>query len=172
MSSVQNIEISIKEFIQEWGQLATKWGIPKTMGQIHAMLLISPKPLNADEIMTKLDCSRGSVHTQLQQLLSWGLIYKLSLKEDRKDYFIAEKDMWRLFIKVIDLRRKLELNPMITLVEKTTFESNDSLEAKEFEKVIKDISNFGQRTSKMLEALTKIENFWALNNVARNLEKS
>ena len=171
MTSSESIEQSFKSFIQEWGQVATNWGIPKTMGQIHGLLLISPKPLNADEIMTKLDLSRGNVHMQLQQLLEWELIYKTNIKEDRKDYFIAEKDMWKLFIRVINLRKKQELQPMLHLVENTTFEPNDSEEAKEFEKVIKDIASFSQRTSKMLDALTKLDNFWALNNVARNLEK-
>lgn len=172
MTSSQNVKQSIKEFIKEWGQIATNWGIPKTMGQIHGLLLISPKAFNADEIMTKLDLSRGNVHMQLQQLLEWELVYKVNFKENRKDYFIAEKDMWKLFIRVINLRKKQELQPLLNLLEKTTFESSDSEDAKEFEKVIKDIASFSQRTSKMLDVLTNLDNFWALSSLTRNLEKS
>lgn len=170
MQSVTEIEICIKEFVIKWGNIASNWGIPKTMGQIHGLLLISHKALNADEIISKLDLSRGNVHTQLQQLLEWKLIYKIAKADDRKDYFIAEKDMWRLFLTVVDIRKNLELQPLLDLLEDQKTDHKNCEMGREFEKVIKDISAFSNRTNQMLETLKKIDNFRILNNVSRTLE--
>ena len=170
MQSGTEIQDTIKDFVCKWGNIASNWGIPKTMGQIHGLLLISHKPLNADEIIGKLELSRGNVHTQLQQLLEWKLIYKVARSEDRKDYFIAEKDMWRLFLTVVDIRKKLELQPLLELMNEQSTDHMNCEMGKEFEKVIKDISAFSNRTNQMLETLKKIDNFRILSNVSRSLE--
>ncbi len=172
MSPSKNIDQAIKDFILEWGQISTCWGIPKTMGQIHGLFLVSHKTLNAKEIMDRLDLSRGNVHMQIQQLLEWDLIYKIQVEEDRKEYFKAEKDMWKLFIRVIELRTKLELNPLLNLLENDVIDYDNSDESKEFEKVTKDIEAFSHRTNKMLGHLIKLDNFWALSNIARSMEKA
>ena len=170
MQTSQNIDTTIKEFVIKWGNIASNWGIPKTMGQIHGLLLVSHKPVNADEIMAKLSLSRGSVHTQLQQLLEWKMVYKTGMADDRKDYFVAEKDMWRLFLTVIDIRKKMELQPLLDLMESQPTDHQNCEGGKEFEKVLKDIAAFSNRTNQMLETLKKVDNLRILSNISRSLE--
>ena len=97
-------------FIHRWGELATKWGINKTMGQIHAMLLISPRPHCSDEIMDSLQISRGNTCMNLKALVDWGLVYKHCKEGCRKEYYIAEKDMYKVFRQIVIHRRKEELD--------------------------------------------------------------
>jgi DNA-binding transcriptional regulator GbsR (MarR family) len=170
MQPITEIHQIIKDFVFNWGNIACNWGIPKTMGQIHGLLLVSHKPLNADEIIANLELSRGSVHTQLQQLLEWKLIYKVAKSDDRKDYFIAEKDMWKLFLTVVNIRKNMELQPLLELMNNQRTDHLNCEMGKEFEKVIKDISAFSNRANQMLETLKKVDNFRILSNVSRTLE--
>src|SRR4051812_30279959 len=81
-------------FINEWGDLVTVWGLNKTMGQIHALLYTPGQPMTADEIMERLNISRGNVSMNLRALMSWGVVHRQHRKGDRKQYFIAEEDPW------------------------------------------------------------------------------
>jgi HTH-type transcriptional regulator, glycine betaine synthesis regulator len=100
-------------FINEWGDLVTVWGLNKTMGQIHALLYITGQPLTADEIMDRLNISRGNVSMNLRALMSWGVVHRQHRKGDRKQYFVAEEDPWRWFKNVVRERRKREVEPII-----------------------------------------------------------
>src|SRR5690349_8629867 len=100
-------------FINEWGDLVTVWGLNKTMGQIHALLYITGQPLTADEIMERLNISRGNVSMNLRALMSWGVVHRQHRKGDRKQYFVAEEDPWRWFKNVVRERRKREVEPII-----------------------------------------------------------
>ena len=85
-----------KQMIQTWGQLSAQWGINRTMGQIHALLMISPKPMTSDQIMAELNVSRGNVSMSLRSLVEWGLVYKEYMPGDRKEYYSSEKDAWKI----------------------------------------------------------------------------
>jgi DNA-binding transcriptional regulator GbsR (MarR family) len=100
-------------FINEWGDLVTVWGLNKTMGQIHALLYITGQPQTADEIMERLNISRGNVSMNLRALMSWGVVHRQHRKGDRKQYFVAEEDPWRWFKNVVRERRKREVEPII-----------------------------------------------------------
>ena len=100
-------------FVNDWGDLVTVWGLNKTMGQIHALLYITGEPLTADEIMERLNISRGNVSMNLRALMSWGVVHRQHRKGDRKQYFVAEEDPWRWFKNVVRERRKREVEPVI-----------------------------------------------------------
>ena len=100
-------------FVNEWGDLVTVWGLNKTMGQIHALLYITGQPMTADEIMDRLNISRGNVSMNLRALMSWGVVHRQHRKGDRKQYFVAEEDPWRWFKNVVRERRKREVEPII-----------------------------------------------------------
>src|SRR5579862_1600088 len=85
------------EFVSQWGAMGSAWGINRTMAQIHALLLVTPQPLSTDEIMADLKVSRGNAHGNLRELVSWGLIRGVVRKGERKEYFEAEKDVWKMF---------------------------------------------------------------------------
>src|SRR5437867_355745 len=100
-------------FIDSWGEMGPKWGIAKTMAQIHALLMVSEKPLSTDEVMLELSISRGNANMNLRNLADWGLIRRSFLKGDRKEYFQSEKDSWNMFCRIARERRKREIEPVI-----------------------------------------------------------
>jgi len=148
-------------FIHTWGTLATQWGINRTMSQIHALLLLSPKSLNADEIMEELQISRGNVNMNLRDLMSWGLIYKQLLPGERKEYFQAEKDIWKAARQIGRERRRRELSPILeTMEEIKKGVSDNSPESAEFLKVVDDIYAVAGFADNTLELVTKAEESW------------
>lgn len=101
------------QFVDAWGGMGPKWGIPKAMAQIHALLMVSEKPLCTDEIMQELSISRGNANVNLRSLTDWGLVRRVFQKGDRKDYFQSEKDVWNMFCRIARERKKRELEPVI-----------------------------------------------------------
>ena len=100
-------------FIALWGQMATNWGIPRTMAEVHALLYVAGRPLNTDDVMDGLAVSRGSASMTLRSLEEWGIISRVHMRGDRKEYFQAEQDIWKLFRTILRERKKREIDPLI-----------------------------------------------------------
>jgi len=100
-------------FIEFWGEMASNWGINRTMAQIHALLYASEKELDTDEIMARLKISRGNASMNLRSLMSWDLVRKLPHSGSRKDYFTAEQDVWKITGRIIHERQRREINPVL-----------------------------------------------------------
>lgn len=98
------------KFIEAWGRLAGSWSIPPAMAQVHALLLIAPEPLTAEQVKEQLDISTGNVSMNLRALIEWGLVYKESQEGERKDFYVAEKDMWTVVRQIIINRKKRNWN--------------------------------------------------------------
>lgn len=105
-------------FIRRWGEMAANWGISRTMAEIHALLFVSTDPLCADDLMAELQVSRGSVSMNLRELLNWGLIHRVHERGDRKDYYVGESDVWRMFEIITRERRRREIEPLVATIEK------------------------------------------------------
>ncbi|MEX0927785.1 MAG: hypothetical protein WD266_09770 [Balneolales bacterium] len=105
-------EKALKQFVVYWGQMASAWGINRTMGQIHALLYAESRPLDTDTIMTALDISRGSANMNIRNLLQWGLAHKVHIDGQRKDYYTAEKDVWATAATIIRERQQREIDPI------------------------------------------------------------
>jgi len=151
------LEEAQQKFIQGWGQLGASWGINRTMAQIQAVLLLSPKPLCTDEIMEKLQISRGNANMNVRELLSWGVVYKSFIKGERKEYYYSEKDMWELAKKISRERKKRELEPLVKILgELKTIEGN-SEEVKEMNKVVKSADGMAKRAESMLDLVMKLD---------------
>ncbi len=105
------MENKINNFVQLWGTLGTNWGINRTMAQIHALLLVRDEALSTEQIMDALAISRGNANSNLRDLVQWQLIYKEFIPSDRKEYFRADKDMWSVAKKIINERKKREIDP-------------------------------------------------------------
>src|SRR3979411_2560811 len=99
-----------QQFISSWGAFGTHWGINRTMAQIHALLLVSPDPLSQDDIMEELSISRGNTNINIRELINWALVERVILPGERKEYFLAEKDMWKVIRLIIRERKKRELD--------------------------------------------------------------
>jgi DNA-binding transcriptional regulator GbsR (MarR family) len=97
------------KFVQAWGNFGSNWGINRTMAQVHALLLVSPQALSADDIMESLDISRGNANMNIRALIDWGLVYKENKNGERREYFIAEKDMWTVIRQIIIHRKKCKM---------------------------------------------------------------
>jgi DNA-binding transcriptional regulator GbsR (MarR family) len=100
-------------FIATWGQMAGAWGISRTMAEVHALLYITGQPLNTDEIMDRLQISRGNASMSLRALLDWGIVAKTHKRGDRKEYFEADGDVWSLFRSIVRERLKREVEPLL-----------------------------------------------------------
>jgi DNA-binding transcriptional regulator GbsR (MarR family) len=150
------------QFINTWGSLGSDWGINRTMAQIHALLLISADPLCADDIMQQLNISRGNVNMNLRELINWGLVSRMIITGERKEFFTAEKDIWKVARLIIKERKKRELEPMISFLDSVSEieESKTDKEAKTFLDTIGNIKKFSQQADGYLDTMIKADENW------------
>lgn len=157
-----------EKLIQAWGNLGYSWGLNKTMAQIHALLMISPKPLSTEEIMDELNISRGNANMNIRALLDWGIVSRLSVSGERKEYFQSEKDIWTLARQVARERRKRELEPILKVLREVNDVTGDSSEnTKEFKKTVKDLKQFAEKSDALLETFIKAEESWFWNTLLK-----
>jgi DNA-binding transcriptional regulator GbsR (MarR family) len=113
----------VKErFILHWGEMGSLWGINRTMAQIHALLYISPEPISANDIMDELQISRGNVSMALRELIAWGIVNRVHVKGERREFYNTEKDVWDLFRIIVRERKKREVDPTITVLRDSVAE--------------------------------------------------
>jgi len=143
------------QFIQTWGKLGSEWGINRTMAQVHAILLISPIPLCTEDIMEQLSISRGNTNMNVRDLLNWTLIYKELIPGDRKEYFIAEKDIWEVARRIIRERKKREMEPVVRALNQLKVIEGDqeSKEIKEFTSMMSQLDSFVGKMDKSVNLL-------------------
>lgn len=152
-------------FIHTWGTLASQWGINRTMSQIHALLLLSSRSLNADEIMDELQISRGNVNMNLRDLMTWGLIYKQLLPGERKEFFHAEKDIWKVARQIARERRRREIAPILESMDEIKKGlPADSEENKELLKIIAGINTVAGFADSTIEMVIKSDESWLKTN--------
>lgn len=108
---------ALERFVLFWGEMASDWGINRTMAQIHALLYASGEPLDTDAIMERLHISRGNANMNLRSLLSWQLIRKVHLPGSRKDFYAAEQDVWELTARIVEERERRELRPVLNQLQ-------------------------------------------------------
>ena len=156
-----------ERFIESWGKLAIDWGANRTMGQVHALLLISPEPICADEVMDHLQISRGNANTTLRRLIDWGIVYKHFKTGERKEFFTAEKDMWKVMKSIIMVRKKKELDPMIKVIDELSEVQPLCSLSEEFCHTVKEIKVFSDKADKVLDNITQSEMNWLMNSMLR-----
>ena len=104
-----------QKFILHWGEMGTRWGINRTVAQIHALLFIIPRPLNAEEIAETLTVARSNVSTSLRELQGWGIVRMVHVLGDKRDHFESLKDVWEMFRIVLDERKRREIDPTLSM---------------------------------------------------------
>lgn len=159
-----------EKFLQSWGALGSSWGINRTMAQIHALLLISPEALSADDVMEELKISRGNVNMNLRALIDWGLVYKELRAGERREFFVAEKDMWTVVKNIIIQRKKRELEPMIKVLDELANVQGEDERAQEFVKVVKEIRLFSNKADATLDSLVKAESNWFMGTFLKMIK--
>lgn len=111
--SVRTLTDAQDRFIAAWGQMGSTWGISRTMAEIHALLYITADALNTDEVMERLEISRGNASMSLRALCDWGIVSKVHRRGDRKEYFQAEADVWVMLKHIIRERLRREVQPVL-----------------------------------------------------------
>jgi DNA-binding transcriptional regulator GbsR (MarR family) len=149
-----------EKFIQAWGALGSNWGVNRTMAQIHALLLLSPESLSAENIMEELKISRGNANMNIRALIDWRLVYKELKPGERKEYFVAEKDLWEVVKQIIIQRKKKELEPMIKVLDEISSVEGDDIATEEFVKMVREIKLFSSKADSTLDTLVKADSNW------------
>lgn len=164
-----NLDEAKEQFIQTWGTLGSNWGINRTMAQIHALLMISSESLSTEDIMDALKISRGNTNMNIRELISWGLVMKEHKSGERKEYFVAEKDMWEVAQCIIRERKRRELDPMMKAIENLSNVNGDkkSEEYKSYMEIVSEIQGISDNADKILTKLTVIEKNWFLKKVLK-----
>ncbi|RQO32661.1 transcriptional regulator [Taibaiella sp. KBW10] len=154
-----------EKYVQTWGMLASNWGINRTMAMVHALLLASGKPLSTDEIMEALMISRGNANMNLRDLIGWGIIRKEIIRGERKEYFVAEKDIWFLFKQILKERRKREIEPVISSIEELRTIDEKGPETDEFIKLMSDMLNVTSKINNIMDLAIKSDEHWLLGKI-------
>src|SRR5271156_2769879 len=111
-------ETLIREFVAHWGLMARTWGINSSMGELFALLYITGTDWTADDLRTSLAVSRGNVSMNLRELLAWGVVHKVHRPGERRELFRAETDVWTLFRSILSERKRRELDPSLSLLNR------------------------------------------------------
>lgn len=121
--TVMTISTTEQKFILHWGEMGTRWGINRTVAQVHALLYLSPKPLHAEQIASTLSVARSNVSTSLRELQGWGIVRVVHVLGDRRDHFESVKDVWEIFRIIAEERKRREIDPTVRVVRECAAEA-------------------------------------------------
>jgi DNA-binding transcriptional regulator GbsR (MarR family) len=167
-----NIEEAKEEFIQLWGTLGSQWGISRTMAQLHALLLLEPEPLSADDVMERLQISRGNTNQNMRALMDWGLVYKQYKPGERKEFFVAERDIWTVARQIMRERRKRELEPVLHTLQEVGNVEGDGPEAAHVRKMVQELREFLKMLEQLSDFALRMEKNAFLPTILKLLPKS
>ncbi len=123
-----NLSPVAEKFVLHWGEMGTRWGISRTVAQIHALLYLSDRALNAEEIVDTLSVARSNVSTGLKELQGWGLVKVMHVMGDRRDHFVALQDITDLFRVIVEERKRREIDPTLALLRECVSEFDPKTE--------------------------------------------
>lgn len=149
-----------ERFVATWAQMGANWGIPRTMAEVHALLFIAGEPMTADDVMEQLDISRGNASMTLRSLVDWGIVHRVRLRGERKDYFQAEQDVWKLFRIILRERKKRELEPLLESVRACRTITESAADARSRRKVdpaTAQLESHNARLDSLIDFLSMID---------------
>ena len=151
------------EFVQTWGSIGSSWGIPRSMAQIHALLLASNEALSTEDVMETIKISRGNVNINIRELINWNLVSKQNKLGERREFFAANHDIMSMAQNIVQERKKRELQPVLDLLEKL---KKDKIEGKKeevehFKKLMTELEDFIKQLDQLSEIWLKLkDNFF------------
>lgn len=158
------------KYIQAWGTLGTSWGINKAMAMIHALLMVSPEPLSTEDIMEELQISRGNANMNVRALINWGIVEKKIVKGERKEYFVAEKDIMVIARQVTKERQKREIEPMLKVLNEIKDVKGDDDETKAFKEATSNIKSFTTKVDNLLSKFSNSDENWFIKTLIKILK--
>lgn len=159
------------EFVAQWGAMGSQWGINRTMAQIHALLMTAPEAMSTDAVMEDLQISRGNAHTNLKELVAWGLVRIVVKKGERREFFEAEKDVWQIFTIVTRERKKREIEPALGVLNHCVESTREmkSPEAQAFHAQMRQLEEFVGFASKVADKVGGMKHGFAVQIAAKLL---
>ena len=146
-----------QKFILHWGEMGTRWGINRTVAQIHALLFLSAEPLHAEEIADTLGVARSNVSNSLRELQGWGIVKVVHLLGDRRDHFESLKDVWEMFRIIVDERKKREADPTLAMLREAVAEAKTPEAADAYtRKRLADMLEFFEAMTRWTEQTRKL----------------
>jgi DNA-binding transcriptional regulator GbsR (MarR family) len=156
-----------QRFVLHWGEMGTRWGINRTVAQVHALLFVSPNPLDAEEIADTLSVARSNVSTSLRELQGWGIVRIAHVLGDRRDHFESIKDVWEIFRIVAEERKRREIDPTLRVLQECVTDLKTAGAASAYTRErLEEMLGFLTTTSGLFEELVSIPT-GALKGLAR-----
>ena len=112
----KRLPVAVERFVLHWGDLGGRWGVNRSVAQIHALLYVSERPRTAEEIADLLGLARSNVSNSIKELLGWNLIRRVPIRGDRRDHFEAETDIWEVFLRIAAGRKEREIDPALAVL--------------------------------------------------------
>jgi DNA-binding transcriptional regulator GbsR (MarR family) len=146
-----------QKFILHWGEMGARWGINRTVAQVHALLYLSPRPLHAEEITATLGVARSHVSNSLRELQGWRIVRVTHLLGDRRDHFESMKDVWEMFRIIVDERKKRETDPILRMLRDVAAEGKNpkAMDAYTRER-LEDMLQFFETMTSWVEQMQKL----------------
>jgi DNA-binding transcriptional regulator GbsR (MarR family) len=147
----------MEKFILHWGEMGTRWGVNRTVAQIHALLYLASRPLPADEIAETLSVARSNVSTSLKELQSWKLVKVSHVLGDRRDHFTALDDTWEMLLTIMEQRKRREIEPTLTVLRQCVLEMDEDRDTpKEAQARIRDMLGFLTRLTSWFDQVVQL----------------
>ncbi len=148
---------AMERYILHWGEMGSRWGVNKSVAQVHALLYLSGDPLNADEIVETLGIARSNVSTSLKELQSWELIELSHVMGDRRDFFEAKTDLWEMLLTIVEGRKRREIDPTLSVMRKLVIEAREEPDLpKTARKRMEKMLDFMEATSGWYDQMSRL----------------
>jgi DNA-binding transcriptional regulator GbsR (MarR family) len=153
MKEIEKKKLSpvVQKFILHWGEMGTRWGVNRTVAQVHALLFLSPQPLHAEEISETLSVARSNISTSLRELQGWHIVRPVSVLGDRRQHFESMKDLWEMFRLILDERKRREIDPTLAMLRECVTEAGEGSPRERYTH---------QRLSEMLDFIVTMSAFY------------
>lgn len=156
ISETMELPSLTQSFVLHFGEMGSRWGINRTVGQIYALLFVSDRPLHADDITEKLGVSRSNVSMGLRELQAWRLVRMEHQPGDRRDYFSAPQDVWSIFRTLAEERQRREIDPTLSMLRAALLESPESAEERHAQERMREMYELIERVTDWFEEVRKL----------------
>ncbi len=147
----------IRQFVEHWGVMARSWGINATMGELFALLYITGADWTAEELRERLQVSRGNVSMNLRELMTWGIVHKVHRSGERREYYRAELDVWNLFRRIFQERKRRELDPTLLVLDQSVAISGDDPAHRAMRERVEALQQFFALINSMSQRILALE---------------
>lgn len=147
----------VQSFVLHFGEMGSRWGINRTVGQIYALIYLSDKPLNADQLVDALGFSRSNIAMGIKELVSMNLVMLRHIPDDRKDYYVTHEDIWEIVRKLAEERKKREIDPTLSMLRSTIMESPSTDEEKYAQERMREMHDLIEMLTKWYDDMQSLE---------------